>query len=68
MHILYAPSVHQGGGKVLMLMLIRQLSAVKDITYIIDQRLEIPQEYFPAGSIRKGAGCTRLPRRRSSPG
>jgi glycosyltransferase involved in cell wall biosynthesis len=53
MRLLYAPSVHQGGGKVLLLMLMKELSAQANIAYVIDDRLDIPVDYCPSGYIRR---------------
>jgi len=42
--ILYAPNVHQGGGKTLLVPLIKALSCDKDVLFILDERLALPIE------------------------
>ena len=49
--IIYAPNVHQGGGKVLLLQLIDNLKNKNSVFYIVDSRLNIPNKWLIKGEI-----------------
>jgi len=40
--ILYAPNIHQGGGKTLLLLLLQELMHASDMIFILDERMLLP--------------------------
>lgn len=48
--LLYAPNTHQGGGKVLLLLLLEALQN-DDVIFVLDKRLELPDGVKLAGSV-----------------
>lgn len=49
--ILYAPNVHQGGGRTLLIPLLEALQEDDDVIFILDQRLQIPNHIHLSGVI-----------------
>lgn len=54
-YILYAPNVHQGGGKSLLLPLLEVLQEDQSVTFILDQRLQIPEGITLTGHVHRVA-------------
>lgn len=52
-YLLYAPTIHQGGGRSLLLPLLEVLQDDGDITFIFDQRLKLPQGLKLAGVVHR---------------
>ncbi len=42
MRVLYAPNVHQGGGRALLLPLLEALKNANDVVFVLDARMELP--------------------------
>lgn len=49
--IVYAPNVHQGGGKTLLLSLLSNLENRDDTLYFLDKRLTLPDDWKPEGEL-----------------
>lgn len=49
--ILYAPNIHQGGGRALLLPLLLALEAQGDLLFALDQRIELPAGIKLAGRV-----------------
>lgn len=49
--VLYAPNVHQGGGKTLLLPLLDELKTSEDILFILDERLQLPDKLVLSGKL-----------------
>ena len=42
--LLYAPNIHQGGGKSLLFPILEELKDVKDIIFVLDARMTVPEQ------------------------
>jgi len=42
--LLYAPNVHQGGGKSLLLPILEELKGMKDVIFVLDTRMVLPEQ------------------------
>jgi len=49
--LLYAPNIHQGGGKTLLLPLLEALKDEMDVTFVLDTRMTLPKGVRLAGHI-----------------
>lgn len=49
--IIYATNVHEGGGKVLLLPILEELKNKKNVIFIFDKRLELPESLMLKGKI-----------------
>jgi len=49
--LLYAPNIHQGGGKSLLLPLLKELSDAPDVTFVLDERLCFPAGLHLVGNV-----------------
>lgn len=49
--IIYAPNVHQGGGRALLLPLLEMLKEDDDVTFVLDERLQLPAGLMFAGKV-----------------
>lgn len=49
--VLYAPNVHQGGGKTLLLPLLDELKNSEDMLFILDERLHLPDKLVLSGKL-----------------
>lgn len=49
--IIYAPNVHQGGGKTLLLPLLSNLENRDDTLFVLDKRLTLPDDWKPEGEL-----------------
>lgn len=49
--VLYAPNVHQGGGRTLLLALLEQLEREKRILFVLDSRLQLPPGLSLQGEV-----------------
>ena len=50
-HIIYAPNVHQGGGKIILFPILEALKNKKNTNFILDKRLELPKSLILKGRI-----------------
>jgi len=48
---LYAPNIHQGGGKTLLLPLLAALQNIPDISFVLDARISLPQDLQLRGDV-----------------
>jgi len=51
--IIYAPNVHQGGGKTLLLPILSVLKDRKNILFILDERLQLHDSFIFSGKVMK---------------
>ncbi len=51
--IIYAPNVHQGGGKTLLLPLLEALKGATEIAFILDARMPLPEGVSLAGTVHR---------------
>lgn len=60
--LLYAPNIHQGGGKTLLLPLLKLLQSDGDAIFVLDSRLNLPDEMNLLGNVRRvnPTLCSRL--------
>ena len=49
--VIYAPNVHQGGGKTLLLPLLLNLENRDDTLFVLDNRLTLPDDWKPEGEL-----------------
>lgn len=49
--VIYAPNVHQGGGKTLLLPLLINLENRDDVLFVLDKRLMLPSGWKPKGEL-----------------
>ena len=49
--LLYAPNVHQGGGKTLLTPLLEALKDATDVAFILDERIQLPEGFKFAGNV-----------------
>jgi hypothetical protein len=49
--LLYAPNIHQGGGKALLLPLLEALQDAADVTFVLDERMALPKGLYLTGTV-----------------
>jgi len=49
--LLYAPSIHQGGGRALLLPILGALKDASDVTFVLDARMPLPEGVRLAGNV-----------------
>jgi glycosyltransferase involved in cell wall biosynthesis len=60
--LVYAPNIHQGGGKALLLPLLLLLKDAEDVIFVLDSRLNLPSEINLLGVVHRvnPTLCSRL--------
>ncbi|MFO7607106.1 MAG: glycosyltransferase [Desulfurivibrionaceae bacterium] len=60
--LLYAPNIHQGGGRALLLPLLAELQDAEDVAFVLDDRLQLPDGVKLRGEVYrvKAALLSRL--------
>ena len=49
--VIYAPNVHQGGGRTLLIPILILLGKKDDVLFILDKRLPLPEGWTPVGKV-----------------
>ena len=49
--VLYAPNIHQGGGRALLLPLLEEMQGSSDVIFILDHRLQLPAHIKLSGEV-----------------